>query len=272
VKIGDVAHSIMRFFSFLALASLASAVVYEAELATFSGDVYAASDLPGYTGTGYVAGFAAEGDSISFAVNGLTAGSHDIAVIYSAQYGDKFTTMSVNGVSSEVAITNVTTSTWATSQAGSFTLAASNTITFSNDWGWYFIDSITVSPTPAAPVVVVDVTNGAKAEAENGIFNGVTAGTTTAGYSGTGFVQGFDAATDSVTITIYSTTQALYDVVVRYAAIYGEKQTSMSLNGAGGANIVFADTTAAASPWANATAGQVLLNAGNNTISFTTNW
>ena len=140
----------MRSFSLLVLASLASAVVYEAELATFSGDVYAASDLPGYTGTGYVAGFASEGDSIGFAVDGLTAGSYDIAVIYSAQYGDKFTTMSVNGVSSEVAITNVTTSTWATSQAGSFALAASNTITLSNDWGWYFIDSITVSPTPAA--------------------------------------------------------------------------------------------------------------------------
>ncbi|KAH6706494.1 glycosyl hydrolase family 26-domain-containing protein [Leptodontidium sp. MPI-SDFR-AT-0119] len=262
----------MRQFSLLALASLASAVVYEAELATFTGGVHVASDVPGYTGTGYVAGFAADGDTVSFAVNGLTAGSYDIAVIYSAQYGDKFTTMAVNGVSSEVAITNVTTSTWATSKAGSFALTASNTITLSNDWGWYFIDSITVSPTPVAPVVVVDVSNGAKAEAENGIFNGVSVGTTTPGFSGTGFVQGFDAATDSVTITLYSSKQALYDVVVGYAAIYGEKQTSMSLNGAGGASIVLADTTTAASPWANATAGQVLLNAGNNTITFTNNW
>lgn len=270
----DCVHlTIMRLPLLLAAAaSVASATVYEAENATFTGSVYIASDVPGYTGSGYVAGFSVAEDTISFAVNGLTAGSYDIAVIYNAQYGDKFTTLTVNGASSEVAITNVTTSTWATSQAGSFTLAASNTITLANDWGWYFIDSITVVPTPAAPIVVVDVTNGAKAEAEKGIFNGVSVGTTTAGFSGTGYVQGFDAATDSVTITLYSEKQALYDLTVGYAAIYGGKQTTLSLNGAGGAEIVLADTTTAPNPWANATAGQVLLNAGNNTISFTNDW
>ncbi|KAF8866961.1 glycoside hydrolase [Acephala macrosclerotiorum] len=42
----------------------------------------------------------------------------------------------------------------------------------------------------------------------------------------------------------------------------------MSPNGGGEAEVVLADTTTAASPWANATASQVLLNAGNNTISF----
>lgn len=46
----------------------------------------------------------------------------------------------------------------------------------------------------------------------------------------------------------------------------------MSLNGQGGAEVVLADTTTAASPWANATAGQVLLNEGNNTISFVDDW
>lgn len=123
-----------------------------------------------------------------------------------------------------------------------------------------------------ASAVTVDVSNGAKAEAENGILNGVTVGTTTPGFSGSGYVEGFDAATDSVTVTVYSAKQALYDVVVGYGAPNGEKQTSMSLNGAGGSNIVFRDTSTAASPWANATAGQVLLNAGNNTITFTNNW
>ncbi|KUJ21702.1 uncharacterized protein LY89DRAFT_637592 [Mollisia scopiformis] len=46
----------------------------------------------------------------------------------------------------------------------------------------------------------------------------------------------------------------------------------MSLNGGGGAEVVLADTTTAASPWANATAGQVLLNAGNNTVTFIDDW
>lgn len=150
--------------------------------------------------------------------------------------------------------------------------SGSNTVLISNDWGWYFIDAITVVPTPAAPIIVTDVSKGAIVEAETGIMNGVTVGTGTAGFSGSGFIQGYDASTDSVTLTVYSDKQALYDLVVKYAAIYGGKQTTMSLNGQGGAEVVLADTTTAASPWANATAGQVLLNAGNNTISFVDDW
>jgi mannan endo-1,4-beta-mannosidase len=46
----------------------------------------------------------------------------------------------------------------------------------------------------------------------------------------------------------------------------------MVLNGVGGAEVVFADTSAATVPWANATAGQVLLQAGNNTLSFFDDW
>lgn len=123
----------------------------------------------------------------------------------------------------------------------------------------------------ASAAAVVDVTNGAKVEAETGILNGVTIGDNPGGFSGSGFVQGFDAATDSVTITFQSAKQALYDVVIQYASTSGEKQTTMSLNDSGGSGIVLA-ATSEESPWANATAGQVLLNAGTNTITFTSNW
>jgi len=183
-------------------------------------------------------------------LTGFAAGNYDLSVKYSAQYGDKFTTVSVNGgAGSEVAITNVTTSTWASSPIGTFALTAStNTVKFSNDWGWYFIDSVTAAPVVAAPIVVVDVSSGAVVQAESGILNGVTVGTSPTGFLGTGFVQGFDTEGDKVTVTIYSKAQALYDVVVRYAAIYGQKQTTMSLNGAGGAEVVLADTTSAAVP------------------------
>ncbi|KAF7917141.1 hypothetical protein BELL_1251g00020 [Botrytis elliptica] len=55
-----------------------------------------------------------------------------------------------------------------------------------------------------ASAAVVDVTKGAKVEAETGILNGVTVGNNPGGFSGSGFVQGFDAASDSVTITLQS--------------------------------------------------------------------
>ncbi|KAF5875812.1 putative mannan endo beta-mannosidase protein [Botrytis fragariae] len=123
----------------------------------------------------------------------------------------------------------------------------------------------------ASAAAVVDVTNGAKVEAETGILNGVTVGNNPGGFSGSGFVQGFDAASDSVTITFQSAKQALYDVIIQYASTSGEKQTTMSLNDSGGSGIVLG-ATSEESPWANATAGQVLLKAGTNTITFTSNW
>ena len=95
----------------------------------------------------------------------------------------------------------------------------------------------------------VDVSKGAVVEVESGVLTGVTIGTSPSGFSGSGFVQGFDTDGDKVTVTVASSTQALYDVVIRYAAIYGEKQTTLSVNGApGGSSVVLADTTNAAAP------------------------
>lgn len=258
----------------LAAASTTSAVVFEAEAGTLAGGTVVASDLPGFSGTGYVTDFIDDTAVLTINVAGLDAGDYEITVIYNAQYGDKYTTLTVNGGSStEVALPNVTTTTWETSSAGVFTFTAdTNTVSFARDWGYYLIDAITVTVPPVKPVVVVDVTNGAVAEAEDGIFNGVTVGTSVAGFSGTGYVESFDADTDKLTFTLYSETQTLYDVILGYAGVYGGKQTSMSVNDAGGGEIVLLDTSTAASPWANATAGQVLLNAGNNTISFSNDW
>jgi hypothetical protein len=259
--------------SLLATASAVSAVVFEAESATRAGVLTVESAVPGFTGTGYVAGWDDVADTLTFSVSGLTAGSYDIGIVYSAQFGDKFTTVTVNGVSADISLANVTTSTWTSAPAGSYALTAgTNTVVLANFWGYYYIDAITVVPTPPKPVKVVDVTNGGKAEAEDGIFNGVMSGTSVAGYSGTGYVESFDGATDTLTLTLYSAKQALYDVVVRYDAPYGGKQTTMVLNGASSSAVVFEDMTGATVRWANATGGQVLLNAGNNTVQFQTNW
>jgi len=98
-------------------------------------------------------------------------------------------------------------------------------------------------------VSAIDVSRGAVVEAESGLLTGVTVGTSPTGFSGVGFVQGFDTDGDKITITVESSKQALYDVVIRYAAIYGEKQTTLSINGApGGSSVVLADTTNAAVP------------------------
>lgn len=163
----------MRSSPWLALlaASSAFAAIFEAENAVIAGDLIIATDVTGFTGTGYVAGWDDTADTLTFSITGLSAGSYDISITYSAQYGDKYTGFSVNGASAtQVPISNVTTGNWATVLAGSFALTAdTNTVQLQDSWGYYFIDSITVVPTPAKPVTVVDVTNGAVAEAEDGI-------------------------------------------------------------------------------------------------------
>lgn len=101
----------MRLLSVLTLLGSAFAVVFEAENAILTGNLAVATAVPGFSGTGYVTGFQTANDTILFNLTGLAAGNYDIAVIYSAQYGNKFSSVSVNGATSvEVAINNVTTS------------------------------------------------------------------------------------------------------------------------------------------------------------------
>jgi len=109
----------MRSFlglSLLAIVSSVSAQTYEAEDGALVGALYVDSEVPGYTGTGYVTGFTGTNDTLTIAVTEATAGSYDITVVYNAQYGSKYTDISVDGGAAvQVSIPNITTETWATS-------------------------------------------------------------------------------------------------------------------------------------------------------------
>ncbi|KAG8760199.1 hypothetical protein FRC14_003753 [Serendipita sp. 396] len=105
-------------------------------------------------------------------------------------------------------------------------------------------------------------------EAENGTLVGTTVDTASAGYSGTGYVTGFVDSTTSLTITVQANATGLFDFLVTYQAPYGEKYTSVSLNGSPNGQIYFPAITT----FATVSGGQLLLNAGANTIRFDTNW
>ncbi|HEY0001014.1 MAG TPA: CBM35 domain-containing protein, partial [Actinoplanes sp.] len=105
-------------------------------------------------------------------------------------------------------------------------------------------------------------------EAENGVLNGTVVESTATGYSGTGYVTGFDTATDSVTITIPDSPGGLYDLSIRYRGPYGQKVASLQLNGAGLGDVTLLATT----EWTDVAAGKVLLAAGDNTVSIVNNW
>ncbi len=85
---------------------------------------------------------------------------------------------------------------------------------------------------------------------------------------GSGYVTGFDESTDKVTFSVSSAAVQLYDLSIRVAAIYGDKRTSLILNGGSSSEVYFA----ASDTFTTVAAGQVLLNQGTNTIDLVTNW
>lgn len=81
-------------------------------------------------------------------------------------------------------------------------------------------------------------------------------------------MTGFDEATDQITFTVASNATTLVDVTIRYAGIYGEKQTTLVLNGGASSAVVLPETT----EFADVSAGQLLLESGSNTIDIVSNW
>lgn len=85
---------------------------------------------------------------------------------------------------------------------------------------------------------------------------------------GSGYVTSFDTSTDKVSFRVSSDALTLFDVSIRYAGIYGEKRTSLVLNGDSTSEVSLPASTS----WVTASGGQVLLKAGDNSIDIVSNW
>lgn len=106
------------------------------------------------------------------------------------------------------------------------------------------------------------------AEAENGVLTGVNISSAVSGYSGTGYVTGFDNNADKVTVTMNVPVKAFYKLVIRYNSTSGDKTQNLIVNSGGASSVVFLKT----STWTNIDAGKYLLNAGKNTITIQSSW
>ncbi|GAB2610808.1 hypothetical protein GCM10027168_49640 [Streptomyces capparidis] len=105
-------------------------------------------------------------------------------------------------------------------------------------------------------------------EAEDGQLHGVTVGSSAEGFSGTGYVEGFDASDDQVTITVPGGPGGLYDLTVHYRAPYGSKVSSLLLNGKGAGDVPLPESHT----FTTAEAGRVLLKPGDNTVTLRSFW
>ena len=258
-------------FLFSLLSLLANAapgdIKVEAEAATLNG-VSIVSTQAGYSGTGYAWNFDNATDNIVFPVSVPTAGEYELTLVYYSPYGDKNTLVNVNGASKEQTLTGSGTN-FGSVKVGKYTLTAGvNSVTLTNDWGYYGIDYIVFSPVSVAPPKVAPNNNG-RIEAEAGDLAGTELSTTPAGFSGTGYVTSFDNATDKVTLT-FNATAGLYDLAIGYTSPYGPKGFDIQVNDDKGSGMFTATTDAA--PFSSVDAGKFLMKDGLNTVTLNRGW
>ncbi|MDX2429841.1 MAG: glycosyl hydrolase, partial [Bacteroides sp.] len=107
----------------------------------------------------------------------------------------------------------------------------------------------------------------ATAEAETGILQGVSVASTSPGYSGTGYVSGFDNDGDQVTIPVEVPESGSYKLAIRYSNS-SDKSQDVSINGGFSFPVSFPNQ----SGFALCDAGTHEFQEGENTITIIKNW
>lgn len=242
---------------------VSNTIKLEGEGATLNG-VEAVTTTSGYSGTGYVWGFDNATDNIVFTFP-AKAGEYELTIQYYSPYGEKGYNLQVNSAASEQKFSG-TGEGFGSVTVGKFQLLeGQNTVTITNGWGYYGIDYIALTPGSAEPLVIVPVVDG-KAEAEKAALSGVSVSTSHAGYSGTGYVTGFDDATDKLTFN-FNIAAGLYELSIGYTSPYGEKGYDLRVNTEQGGGMFPADTV-----FSLVKAGKFLLQEGLNTVTIGRGW
>lgn len=131
-----------------------------------------------------------------------------------------------------------------------------------------FLLALLLALTPTLGLAAtVPLING-RAEAEMGTLTGVQTASTPAGFTGTGLVTGFDAATDNVSLTIDNPVAGLYKLRISYTSPFGEKGYDLQVNSEK-SNGMFPQT---GQDFRAVDAGTFLLPKGQNTIIIGRGW
>lgn len=116
-------------------------------------------------------------------------------------------------------------------------------------------------------VLVVTTASAQRFEAETATLSGTQVSTQLSGYSGTGYVTGFDSDGDNLTFTL-NVPSGVYDLYLTYASPFGEKFNFVFVNGDNSGSIAFP----LSSSFVERKIGKVLLNNVPNTLSIIKNW
>ena len=219
----------------------------------------------GFNARGYVAGWNTSGTHIDFEFNAPASGIYRLDFRYSAAAGDATRTLSVNGAEVTNTLFFASTGSWSVwdntyhdvyMDAGKNLLSLSYTSGNSN---YLNLDRMTVLP--------VNITS---IEAETFTRNGPSVESIYEGYSGTGYIAGWNANSTSITSSFTVAESGYYKMQIRYSAGAGAASRTITINNAAISPESAFSTTASWNDW---TTGVFLvhLNAGSNTISIAQN-
>jgi mannan endo-1,4-beta-mannosidase len=116
-------------------------------------------------------------------------------------------------------------------------------------------------------VLIASTAFGQTIEAETGTRSGTELSTSLSGYSGTGYVTGFDADNDRLTLAVQSSA-GVYKVYIRYASTSGDKWNFVKVNGQTLGSVAFPKSTS----FTETLIGKVYLKQGSNTIEIVKDW
>lgn len=128
---------------------------YEAEDASFTGNVHAASAKSGYSGTGYADGFQTEGDSCTFTISVDADGFYDLNFVTAASaYKENIVTVDGGNIG------NIVTDTTDFAEdllKRVYLTAGEHEVTVSEYWGYFNLDCLIVQTSEPLPTNLYDV-------------------------------------------------------------------------------------------------------------------
>ena len=239
-------------------------VKYEAENAALTGTAVSENGYAGYSGTGFVSGLSSQGASVKFTVNAPYAGNYSLNLRYCNGFDiDKKLSLYVNDIKvKQIDFFGYSDwGKWAERYDNIELKAGSNTIEYkydNGDSGDVNLDFITLTEATTRHY-----------EGENATLSGgAVIEDEYTGYTGKGYVGGFETENSKVDFQVNVENAADYDVKLRYALGHTDedKTISLYLNG----NKVKQITLARTGGWDiwKEHLETIKLNKGINTISF----
>ncbi|SHK13341.1 mannan endo-1,4-beta-mannosidase [Reichenbachiella agariperforans] len=110
----------------------------------------------------------------------------------------------------------------------------------------------------------------ASVEAEEGVLNGVQSSSSTSGYSGEGYVTGFDNGNDYVEVQINISQGDLYRLEIGYSSSAGSRTQKIFINDEGAHPIHFEGTNSG--EWLVQRSGTYRFNSGSNKLKLQSDW